>query len=653
MLHFLKTYREAAVSALFLAIALLFQHFITFDGSRYVSLAAYVISYLSVGGPVWIKAFQSLKNGTLFSEFFLMGIATAGAFAIGEYAEGVAVMLFYMIGEYAQAGAVQKARGSIKKLIDEQPDIATVKRNGDFVDVHPSEVEPGEIILVRPGSKVPLDGMLITPAASFNTAALTGESVPATVTDGNEVWAGSINQQTPAEIKVTCGYKDTKLANILELVQKAAQRKAPTQRFITRFAKVYTPIVVWLAVGLTFLPYFFVGNYLFEEWFYRALIFLVVSCPCGLVISVPLGYFGGIGAASQNGILLKGSDYLDRLRRMTTLYLDKTGTMTEGSFQVESVQTFNGIGYQDLLSYAASLEQYSTHPIAYAIVQHFNGQPVRESQSHSETAGKGVSGIVDNKQIFAGNRDFMEENGIQLHADYQPEPFTTVHVAVDGTHAGTITIADRIKSDSRNAIDELHSLGIRKIVMLSGDSQPVVSHIAESLGIDEATGNLMPDQKYAIVEKALRKDAVTGFAGDGINDAPVITLADVGIAMGGIGSDAAIETADVVIQSDQPSIIPLAIRISKFTHRIVWQNIGFALGIKVLIMALAAVGLANMWAAIFADVGVALIAIANAIRVQLKFSSERDLSFFSLLFSKKNPAETESAPPQCGCETCC
>ena len=653
MLTFLKKYYEAAVSALFLVVALLFQHAASFDGSQYAAIASYAISYLAVGGPVWIKAFQSLKNGTLFSEFFLMGIATAGAFAIGEYAEGVAVMLFYMIGEYAQAGAVQKARGSIKKLIDEQPDVATVRRNGDLVDVHPSEVEPGEIIIIRPGTKVPLDGLLITPAASFNTAALTGESVPSTVTEGNEVWAGSINQNNTAEIEVTRGYKDTKLANILELVQKAAQRKAPTQRFITRFAKVYTPIVVWLAVGLTFLPYFFVGNYLFEEWFYRALIFLVVSCPCGLVISVPLGYFGGIGAASQNGILLKGSDYLDRLRRMKTLYLDKTGTMTEGSFQVESVQTFNRISDDELLFFAASLEQYSTHPIANAIVQYYNGKPIQESQTHSEFAGKGVTGTVDNKQIIAGNRDCLEENGVQLHPDYHPEPFTTVHVAVDGSHAGTITIADRVKSDSRDAVEELHSLGVSRMVMLSGDSQPVVSHIAKKLGIDEAIGNLMPDQKYTIVEKALRGDTVTGFAGDGINDAPVITLADVGIAMGGIGSDAAIETADVVIQSDQPSKIPLAIRISKFTHRIVWQNIGFALGIKVLIMALATVGLANMWAAIFADVGVALIAIANAIRVQLRFSSDKNLSFFSLITNKRNSTETETVSPQCGCDSCC
>jgi len=653
MLNFIKTYQEAVISALFLVLALLLQHAITFEGSHILSIASYAISYIAVGAPVWVKAYQSIKKGTIFSEFFLMGIATAGAFAIGEYAEGVAVMLFYMIGEYAQGGAVQKARGSIKKLIDEQPDIATVKRNGDLIDVHPSEVEPGEIVIVRPGTKVPLDGVLITPAASFNTAALTGESVPSTVKESDEVWAGSINQQNPAEIEVTRSYKDTKLANILELVQQAAQRKAPTQRFITRFAKVYTPIVVWLAVGLTFLPYFFVGNYIFEEWFYRALIFLVVSCPCGLVISVPLGYFGGIGAASQNGILLKGSDYLDRLRRMKTLYLDKTGTMTVGSFQVESVQTFNGYSDNELLSFAASLEQYSTHPVADAIVKHYNGKPVRDSQSHTEIAGKGVRGTVDNKQIIAGNRECLEEHGVQLHPDYHSEPFTTVHIAVDGSHAGTITIADQIKSDSRHAVDELQSLGVEKLVMLSGDSQTVVSHIAQKLGLAEAIGNLMPDHKYAIVEKALRSDTVTGFVGDGINDAPVITLADVGIAMGGIGSDSTIETADVVIQSDQPSKIPLAIRISKFTHRIVWQNIGFALGIKVFIMVLASVGLANMWAAIFADVGVALIAIANAIRVQLRFTSDKNLSFLSLITSKKS-LEAEDAPnPQCGCETCC
>jgi len=652
MLTFLKKYYEAAISALFLVAALLFQYEFSFDGSQYLYLTSYAISYLAVGGPVWVKAFQSLKNGTLFSEFFLMGIATAGAFAIGEYAEGVAVMLFYMIGEYAQAGAVQKARGSIKSLIDEQPDIATVKRNGDLVDVHPSEVEPGEIIMVRPGSKVPLDGLLITSAASFNTAALTGESVPSTVTEGEDVWAGSINQQTTAEIEVTRGYKDTRLATILELVQKASQRKAPTQRFITRFAKIYTPVVVWLAAALTFVPYLFVENYLFEEWFYRALIFLVVSCPCGLVISVPLGYFGGIGAASQNGILFKGSDYLDQLRRMKALYLDKTGTMTEGSFQVESVQACNGCSKNELLSFAASLEQYSTHPVATAIVKHYNGKPVLDALSHSEIAGKGVTGTVDKKQIIAGNRDFLEENGIQLHPDYQPEPFTTVHIAVEGSHAGTIIIADRVKNDSKQAISELKSLGIEKLVMLSGDSQPVVSYIAKNLGIDEAFGNLLPDQKYTIVEKALRSDTVTGFVGDGINDAPVITLADVGIAMGGIGSDAAIETADVVIQGDQPTKIPLAVRISRFTHRIVWQNIGFALGIKVLIMALAAFGLANMWAAIFADVGVALIAIANAIRVQLKFSSDKNLSFFSFFTGRGKLPETEPANPQCGCGSC-
>ena len=653
MLTFLKKYYEAAISALFLVAALLFEYGFSFDGSRYLYLTSYAISYLAVGGPVWVKAFQSLKKGTLFSEFFLMGIATAGAFAIGEYAEGVAVMLFYMIGEYAQAGAVQKARGSIKSLIDEQPDIATVRRNGSLEEVHPSEIKPGEIIMVRPGSKVPLDGLLITSAASFNTAALTGESVPSTVTEGEDVWAGSINQQTTAEIEVTRGYKDTRLATILELVQKASQRKAPTQRFITRFAKIYTPVVVWLAVALTFVPYLFVENYLFEEWFYRALIFLVVSCPCGLVISVPLGYFGGIGAASQNGILFKGSDYLDQLRRIKAIYLDKTGTMTEGSFLVESVQAYNGYSENELLSFAASLEQYSTHPVAKAIFGHYNGQPVRESQSHSEVPGKGMEGIVDNKKIIAGNREFLEENGIQLHSDYQPEPFTTVHIAVDGSHAGTVIIADRVKNDSKQAISELKSLGIEKLVMLSGDSQPVVSYIAKNLGLDEAIGNLLPDQKYTIVEKALRSDTVTGFVGDGINDAPVITLADVGIAMGGIGSDAAIETADVVIQGDQPTKIPLAVRISRFTHRIVWQNIGFALGIKVLIMALAAVGLANMWAAIFADVGVALIAIANAIRVQLKFSSDKNLSFFSFIAGNKVLIDnSEADTPQCGCESC-
>ncbi len=626
---FLKKYKEAVKSFVALVGALLVEHFIIFEGSQYVYLMLYGLSYLAVGGSVWIKAFNSLKNGTLFSEFFLMGIATVGAFAIGEYAEGVAVMLFYTIGEYAQHGAVHKARNSIKKLIDQQPDVATVERDGETLELHPSKVNNGDIVLVRPGDKVPLDGELITDHASFNTAALTGESKPMTINSGEEVWAGSINQDTAVRIKVTSSFKDTKLSNILNMVQEASKRKAPTQRFITRFAKVYTPIVVWLAVAITFLPYLFIEPYVFQEWFYRALIFLVVSCPCGLVISVPLGYFGGIGAASGNGILFKGSDYLDQLRKMNILFMDKTGTLTKGSFEVQSVQTYNGISENELITYAASLEQQSSHPIGKAILGYKKDLELYQVENQQEISGKGLKGTISGKNVLVGNLDLLKEHQVKITNNDHTEPYTYVHIAIDGEHAGTISIADEIKEDSNQAIKELKERGIQKLVVLSGDNQEVVSYVAKQLGLDEAYGNLLPDEKYKYVEEAIGNKNVVGFIGDGVNDAPVITLSDIGIAMGGIGSDATIETADVVIQTDHPSKLPIAIDISKFTHRIVWQNIGFALGIKILVMALAAFGIATMWEAIFADVGVALIAIGNAIRIQSKFSEGGTLrSFF-------------------------
>jgi len=626
---FLKKYKEAVISFVALTGALLVEHIIIFEGSQYVYLMLYGLSYLAVGGSVWIKAFNSLKNGTLFSEFFLMGIATVGAFAIGEYAEGVAVMLFYTIGEYAQHGAVHKARNSIKKLIDQQPDVATVERDGETLELDPSKVNNGDIVLVRPGDKVPLDGELITERASFNTAALTGESKPMTINSGEEVWAGSINQDTAVRIKVTSSFKDTKLSNILNMVQEASKRKAPTQRFITRFAKVYTPIVVWLAVAITFLPYLFIEPYVFQEWFYRALIFLVVSCPCGLVISVPLGYFGGIGAASGNGILFKGSDYLDQLRKMNILFMDKTGTLTKGSFEVQSVQMYNGISENELITYAASLEQQSSHPIGKAILGYKKDLKLYQVENQQEISGKGLKGTIRGKNVLVGNLDLLKEHQVKITNNDHTEPYTYVHIAIDGEHVGTISIADEIKEDSNQAIKALKERGIQKLVVLSGDNQEVVSYVAKQLGLEEAYGNLLPEEKYKHVEEAIGNKNVVGFIGDGVNDAPVITLSDIGIAMGGIGSDATIETADVVIQTDQPSKLPIAIDISKFTHRIVWQNIGFALGIKILVMALAAFGIATMWEAIFADVGVALIAIGNAIRIQSKFSEGGTLrSFF-------------------------
>lgn len=639
MMSFLEKYKEAVISSIALTGALLVEHLIVFEGNQYVFLMLYGLSYLAVGGSVWIKAFNSLKNGTLFSEFFLMGIATVGAFAIGEYAEGVAVMLFYTIGEYAQHGAVHKARNSIKKLIDQQPDVATVERDGETLELHPSKVNNGDIVLVRPGEKVPLDGELITDHASFNTAALTGESKPMTINSGEEVWAGSINQDTAVRIKVTSSFKDTKLSNILNMVQEASKRKAPTQRFITRFAKVYTPIVVWLAVAITFLPYLFIEPYVFQEWFYRALIFLVVSCPCGLVISVPLGYFGGIGAASGNGILFKGSDYLDQLRKMNILFMDKTGTLTKGSFEVQSVQMYNGISENELITYAASLEQQSSHPIGKAILGYKKDLELYQVENQQEISGKGLKGTIRGKNVLVGNLDLLKEHKVKITNNDHTEPYTYIHIAIEGEHAGTISIADEIKEDSNQAIKALKERGIQKLVVLSGDNQEVVSYVAKQLGLEEAYGNLLPDEKYKHVEEAIGNKNVVGFIGDGVNDAPVITLSDIGIAMGGIGSDATIETADVVIQTDHPSKLPIAIDISKFTHRIVWQNIGFALGIKILVMVLAAFGIATMWEAIFADVGVALIAIGNAIRIQSRFSEGGTLrSFF--MTSENEPEES-------------
>lgn len=647
MMSFLKKYKEAAASSVLLVLALVVEHALSFNGEAYVYLPLYGLSYLVVGGPVWMKAFKSIKNGTIFSEFMLMGIATVGAFAIGEYAEGVAVMLFYMIGEYAQHGAVTRAKSSIRALIDQQPEVATVEdEDGTTRQMHPSEVQEGDIIRVKPGEKVPLDGELITNKAAFNTAALTGESKPMSRQAGEEIWAGSINQDKAVRIRVTSGYEDTKLSHILKMVQEASKRKAPTQRFISRFASVYTPIVVWLAVGLTFLPYLFVENYIFQDWFYRALIFLVVSCPCGLVISIPLGYFGGIGAASRNGILLKGSDFLDQLRKMDTLFMDKTGTMTEGSFEVRQVYPVNGYSKDELIRLAASLEQQSTHPIANAILNRAHGEPLLEVENQQEISGKGLQGTIGQKQVIVGNRDLLQQFDVTITENGWGDPYTYVHVAEDGTHVGTISIADHVKEDSRSAIEQLHQLGVKDLVMLSGDNQEVVDHVARKLGLDRAYGNLMPDDKYEYVEQALHPKKTVGFIGDGVNDAPVITLADVGIAMGGIGSDATVETADVVIQTDQPSKIPKAIEIAHFTHRIVWQNIAFALGIKVLVMVLAGLGMATMWEAIFADVGVALIAIANAIRIQSHFS---DGSFSEVAKTKSHKKEPDHHQAQSCC----
>ncbi|GGF42419.1 heavy metal translocating P-type ATPase [Echinicola vietnamensis] len=581
-----------------------------------------MLAYLPVGWPVLVKGWKSILKGDVFTEFFLVGIATLGAFAIGEYPEGVAVMLFYAIGELFQDAAVNRAKRNIKALLDIRPDSVSVQRNGQMVIVHPEEVQTGETIQVKPGEKVPLDGEMLREKSSFNTSALTGESKPATYNKGENVLAGMVNLDRLIELKVTRRFNESSLARILELVQNATARKSKTEQFIRKFARVYTPIVTFLAVGLTFLPYFFIENYVFEDWLYRVLIFLVISCPCALVISIPLGYFGGIGAASRKGILFKGSNFLDLMTRVNTVVMDKTGTLTRGVFEVQKAVTMDGIT-TDWLSLAAAMESKSTHPIAKAVTEYTKkqGGKISEPEQQEEIAGHGLKGKVNSKHLLIGNQKLMDKEGIVTCADAAREVNTVIHVAVDQKYAGYLVIADELKADAAQAINALHKSGVRELIMLSGDKDAVTQQVAKSLGIDKAFGDLLPEQKVEKVEE-LKKDTsrVIAFVGDGINDAPVLALADVGMAMGGLGSDAAIETADVVIQTDQPSKIATAIQIGKQTKRIVWQNISLAFGVKVIVLALGAGGLATMWEAVFADVGVAFLAILNAIRIQkMKF----------------------------------
>ncbi len=584
----------------------------------WIRIGWYVLAYLPVGWPVLVKGWKSILKGDVFTEFFLMGIATLGAFAIGEYPEAVAVMLFYAIGELFQDAAVNRAKRNIKALLDIRPDSASVYRGGQTVSVHPEEVQIGETIQVKPGEKVPLDGEMISEKGSFNTSALTGESKPATYNKGENVLAGMVNLDRLIELKVIRRFNESSIARILELVQNATSRKAKTEQFIRKFARVYTPIVTFLAIGLAFLPYFFVEDYVFEAWLYRALIFLVISCPCALVVSIPLGYFGGIGAASRKGILFKGSNFLDLMTQVNTVVMDKTGTLTKGVFEVQKAVTMDGIT-TDWLSLAAAMESKSTHPIAKAITEYAKkqGGEISEPEQQEEIAGHGLKGIVNGKQVLVGNQKLLDREGIVTHTDAAREVNTVIHVAVDQKYAGYLVIADELKEDAVQAINELHKLGVRELIMLSGDKDAVTQQVAKSLGIDKAFGDLLPEQKVEKVEE-LKKDTsrVIAFVGDGINDAPVLALADVGIAMGGLGSDAAIETADVVIQTDQPSKIATAIQLGKQTKRIVWQNISLAFGVKVIVLALGAGGIATMWEAVFADVGVALLAILNAVRIQ-------------------------------------
>lgn len=611
-----KAYIPAITSFVMLIIGIGLDYFDANFFKDWIRIIWYAIAYLPVGFPVLKEGWESIKKGDVFTEFFLMSIATIGAFIIGEYPEGVAVMLFYAVGELFQSAAVNRAKSNIKALLDVRPNEALVYRNNDYSSVNPEKVEIGEKVQVRVGEKVPLDGVLLSVKGSFNTAALTGESKPNTITKGEKVFAGSINMDGVIEIETTKEFKDSSIARILDMVQNATARKSKTELFIRKFARIYTPIVVFLAIGVTILPYFFVDDYVFRDWLYRALIFLVISCPCALVISIPLGYFGGLGAASKNGILFKGASFLDAITKVNILVMDKTGTVTKGVFKIKKVKAIDW-EETEFMKYLMAMEEQSTHPIAKAILEYKADVKVFNATEVSEIAGKGLKGTVNGKTVLVGNKALMTVNNIEVAKETDNIVESIVLVAIDEKFAGYVVIADELKDDAKETITNLHKVGISKIMMLSGDKNSITQKVASELNIENAKGGLLPEDKLNEVEilKQNPKNKIA-FIGDGINDAPVLATSDVGIAMGGLGSDVAIETADVIIQTDQPSKVIKAIKIGRSTRKIVWQNIGLAFGVKVIVLILGAGGLATMWEAVFADVGVALLAILNAVRLQ-------------------------------------
>jgi Cd2+/Zn2+-exporting ATPase len=614
-------YLLPGISLVLLLVGLALDHFQAGFFTGYVRPVWYGLAFVLVGWNVVKAAVLSIPSGNIFNEFLLMSLATIGAFAIGEYPEGVAVMLFYTVGELFQDAAVNRAKRSIKALLEIQATEVTVVRNGQNLVIDPKAVQVGDVMEIRPGEKVALDGTLNATAASFNTAALTGESAPQTKQPGEAVLAGMINLESLVRVTVTAGFQDTKLSKILAMVQDAVGRKAKTQQFITKFAKVYTPIVVGLATLLVLVPLLVVQDYVFRDWLYRALVFLVISCPCALVVSIPLGYFGGIGAASKAGILFKGSNFLDVLREIDTVVMDKTGTLTKGVFAVQQVQPAPGTEPAQLLRLVGALETKSTHPIARAVVAHVGEAAAGVAvENVEEIAGHGLRGQVDGRDVLAGNTKLLSKFNVAYPTEVDQVADSIVVAAIDGKYAGYLTVADAPKEDAAQAVRELKADGITKLVMLSGDKESIVQRVAKELGITEAHGGLLPEDKAKYVQQYLTEGRKLAFVGDGVNDAPVVALADVGIAMGGLGSDATIETADVVIQTDHPSKIATARRIARATHNVVWQNIWLAFAVKAIVLALGAGGLATMWEAVFADVGVALLAILNAVRIQrMKF----------------------------------
>ena len=585
--------------------------------SFWTEFGMFLISYILVGGEVVLKAGRNILKGQVFDENFLMSVATIGAFAIKQFPEGVAVMLFYQVGEFFQTIAVNRSRKSISALMDIRPDYANKKVGEDILRVSPDEVSIGDIIIIKPGEKVPLDGKVIEGMSMLDTSALTGESVPREVEPGNEILSGTINLNGLLTVEVTKEFGDSTVSKILDLVQNANSRKAPTEQFITKFSRYYTPVVVFVALAMAVIPPLVVSGATFSEWIYRALVFLVVSCPCALVISIPLGFFGGIGGASRSGILVKGSNFLEALNNVDTIVFDKTGTLTKGVFKVTKIYTLDHESEENLLKYAAFAESYSNHPIAISILKAY-GKEINKSEieNYNEISGHGIEVSVKGKRILAGNKKLMAKENITY--DVVDETGTVVHVAIDGTYAGYIVISDEIKDDAQKAIRELKEIGVKKLVMLTGDSKLVGERIGHQLGLDEVYAELLPDQKVEKLEMLEKQKKTKGkllFVGDGINDAPVLARADVGVAMGGLGSDAAIEAADIVIMTDEPSKLVNAIKIAKRTRSIVWQNIFFALNVKAIVLVLGAGGIATIWEAVFADVGVTLIAVINAMRV--------------------------------------
>ena len=612
-----KTYFPAIISFVLLVSGIALDYYDVPFFNGWVRILWYSVAYIPVGLPVIKEAVQALGKGEIFTEFFLMSIATIGAIAIGEYPEGVAVMLFYAVGELFQSAAVRRAKNNIKALLDVRPKIANVFRNGSYITVNPSDVNIEETIQVKVGEKIPLDGTLLSDNASFNTAAITGESKPQSTLQGENVLAGSINMDGVIEIKTTKLFNDSSVARIIELVQNATSKKAKTELLIRRLAKVYTPIVVYLAIAVCFLPYFFVDDYVFREWLYRALIFLVISCPCALVISIPLGYFGGLGAASKNGILFKGAKYLDELKEVNTIVMDKTGTVTKGVFRISEIKTYGKWKEETMMPILLAIESKSTHPIAKAIMEYQTDISIPNVTDIKEIAGKGLTGLVQEKKVVVGNQKLMEQFNIDTPQEMQSIVDSIVLVGIDGVFAGYVTIADELKEEAKASIESLKSEGIKSLMMLSGDKNSITQKVAAQLGIEKAKGGLLPEDKLNEVERIKQdKQKKVAFIGDGINDAPVLAASDVGIAMGAMGSDVAIETADVIIQTDQLSKISTGIRISKSTQKIIWQNIFLAFGVKIIVLILGAGGLATMWEAVFADVGVALLAILNAVRLQ-------------------------------------